>query len=86
MVTNFWRPIEMNEPLRYMPLTVCDPDSIELDDVVDTIVKGTAEKGKTFKLGMLKRNSNQKWFYYPYMENDEVLVFKQFECMKGIDD
>lgn len=34
----------------------------------------------------LKRHVEQKWYYYPEMTNDEVLVFKQYECFKGIDD
>lgn len=34
----------------------------------------------------LKYSDDHVYYYYPNMTNDEVLVFKQFECFKGIDD
>lgn len=82
LVLDFWRPT-MDEPLRHMPLVLCDPDSINPDDMISTALEGIAPNGATtFHIG-LKHNLNQRWYYYPEMTADEVLVFKLFELRKG---
>jgi hypothetical protein len=34
---------------------------------------------------MARYNPNHKWYYFPHMKNNEVLLFKQFWHFKGID-
>lgn len=85
-IVNFWRPIEMSAPLKHMPLAVCDPQSVPLEDIVTTTHRGLSEPGRPLTLMMLKRNAEHRWFYYPNMKNDEVLAFKSFELFKGVDD
>jgi len=57
-----------------------------MDDVIPTALTGFLPDGKETSQLSLRFNPAHKWFYYPNMTVDEVLVFKQFECIKGIDD
>ena len=84
----FWRPVNMKQPCMHRPLAVCDPNSVHMDDVIPTSLSGFTifeEDGGTSQL-QLRFNPAHQWYYYPNMTNEEVLVFKQFECFKGIDD
>jgi hypothetical protein len=82
VVLDFWRPT-MDEPLRHMPLVLCDPNSIDPEDMISTGLEGIAPNGaETYHIG-LKYNAGQRWYYYPEMTADEVLVFKLFELRKG---
>jgi len=42
----FWRPIEMEHPLKHMPLTVCDKNTVRVEDVFTTHVMGFAPNKK----------------------------------------
>lgn len=79
---DFWRPT-MDEPLRHMPLALCDPNSINPVDMISTALEGIAPNGAaTWHIG-LKHNPGQRWYYYPKMTADEVLVFKLFDLRKS---
>lgn len=80
MVVCFWRPVHMDEPLRSMPLMVCDPKSVKRDDMIRVGYPGPS--GQTTNLMMLRHNPGQKWYFYPEMTCDEVVVFKQFDFFK----
>lgn len=88
MVINFWRPIggyTKTNPLRVKPLAVCDPAFISNSDTVHTALEAgsvSGVKGKFTDQMALKYNTQQQWYYYPNMTDDEVLVFKQFEIWK----
>jgi hypothetical protein len=82
VVLDFWRPT-MDEPLRHMPLVLCDPNSIEPEDMVSSELEGIAPNGGATRHISLKHNGGQRWYYYPEMTADEVLVFKLFELRKG---
>lgn len=82
----FWRPINMQQPCMHMPLALCDPNTISMDDVVPTALLGFTMSGMPTSQGALKFRAGQQWYYYPNMTNDETICFKQFECMKGVDD
>jgi len=88
MVINFWRPVggyTRANPLLNKPLAVCDPKSVKNSDTVHTGLDAHLYggiKGKTTDQMALKYNPVQQWFYYPAMNDNEVLVFKQFEIWK----
>ena len=69
-----------------MPLTVCDPSTVSMSDAVPTALYGFSKTGLPTSQLSLKAKEENKWYYYPDMRNDEVLVFKQFEFFKGVDD
>jgi len=88
MVINFWRPIggyTDDNPMMYKPLALCDPATVHMSDTVHVGYKAElfgGVKGKTTDQMTLKNNPNHKWYYYPRMTDDEVLVFKQIEVWK----
>jgi len=83
MVIDFWRTTGMRQPLRHMPLTVCDPASVDLDDIVPTEIYGVAPEGRPTPTLGLRRDPGQRWYYYPEMTGAEVLAFKLFDCRKA---
>jgi len=70
---NVWRPI--SGPVEEMPLAVCDARSIEEMDVVPT------EEGVKHEVYLFHFNPGHRWFYFPNMERDEVLLFKCFDSV-----
>lgn len=82
-VLNFWRVVDMHEPLRHMPLALCDPLTVSERDIVSklhTSFRGEIKDGSAM---LLRFNPQQRWFYYPRMENHEVLVFRSFSFRRG---
>ena len=79
MYINWWRAIEpMKGPIQSYPLCVCDPNTITEDDIVfvDILNGGIPAEIDTIKWLYLKYNPAHKWYFYPEMTKDEVLVFK----------
>jgi hypothetical protein len=63
------------------PLALCDLRSFLQSDIVDNIwVNNSYLKKEEMKLNILslKSNSQQNWYYYPLMQSNELLIFKQF--------
>ena len=82
VVIDFWRTVSMDEPLRHMPLAICDPKTVEVTDTIPTGLLDFAPTGKpTNQLG-LRFKADQKWYFYPEMLGTEVLAFKVFQCFK----
>jgi hypothetical protein len=82
MVIDFWRTTEMGGPLEHMPLALCDPASVELADVVPTGLLNFSPTGRPTNNLALRWREGQSWWFYPGMEEDEVLAFKLFEIRK----
>jgi len=78
MLVNFWRPIlPMSEPCRSNPLCFLDGSTLSEDDFVSVDAK---EGGITTQL---KENPNHKFYYFPDMTTDEVVMFKQFHQVRS---
>jgi hypothetical protein len=75
---NVWRGVD---PVRNMPLAVCDARTVERGDCM-TVRFG---EGTTASMGgepgglNLAYNPRHQWYYYPDMQPDEVLVFRLFD-------
>jgi len=78
MLINLWRPIKpMNQPLRSLPLCFLDSSTLSENDFVSI---------DSMSLGIstgLKENPNHRFYYYPDMTVDEVVVFKQFHTFRN---
>lgn len=83
MMINFWRTVHMSEPLQHMPLAVLDASSVAKDDMVSSGLKGFTNSGRITNQLSLRYNESQKWYYYPRMTIDEVLVLNLFEYHKN---
>ena len=74
---NLWRPVR---PVERMPLAVCDASSVARGDLIRTLI-GEREESPAGQLAgfNLAYNPNQRWYYYPDMQPDEVLAFRLFD-------
>ena len=69
---NVWRPIR--GPVQSTPLAVCDSRSIAQNDLVPTDLK--------HEVYMVRFSPLHRWFYFPAMETNEVLLIKGFDSME----
>lgn len=77
-VINVWRPIR--GPVEESPLAVCDAWSIAQRDWIASDLKYRDRTGEVYSITF---NPNHRWFYFPQMQRDEVLLLK---CYDSTDD
>jgi hypothetical protein len=70
---NFWRPIK--GPVLDHPLVVCDAGSIAPGDLVPV------STGLRHEVFMLSYNPAHRWYYFPRIESDELILIKGFDSM-----
>lgn len=75
-VINVWRPIR--GPVQEAPLAVCDAQSMVPQDFVATDLKYYDRTGEVYSVTF---NPNHRWFYFPHMRPDEVLLLKCYDSM-----
>ena len=73
-IINVWRPI--GPPVVDQPLALCDATTVREDDLVPVERRGEDRVGE---LQVALHDPNQRWYFYPHMERNEVLVFKTFD-------
>ncbi len=73
-IINAWRPI--NGPVYDQPLVLCDAGSIADGDLV--AMERRAEE-RIGELQVALYNPAQRWYYYPQMRPEEVLLFKTYD-------
>ena len=79
---NFWRPLSPS--VDDYPLAVCDARTVRLEDLQETIVYGYgADNYSWHDIGIetfnVSASEHQRWYYYPGMTPDDVLVIKSFD-------
>jgi len=74
MEINVWRPI--TGPLEDAPLAVCDARTIAPDDLIASDLINRDKIGETYAVA---RNPAHRWFYFPKMQPDEVILIKCFD-------
>ena len=73
---NVWRPIR--GPVLTAPLAICEYASIADGDLI------AAERRYEDRIGgvyHLAYNPNQRWYYFPRMQRDEVVLLKCFDSL-----
>jgi hypothetical protein len=82
-IVNVWRNISKEAPVKRMPLAVLDCTTVKDDDlfVVDLVFKDRV--GENLAIDQTPRH---RWYYYPEMKREEVLLFKTFDSaeQKGL--
>jgi hypothetical protein len=73
-VINVWRP--MVDVVRDTPLAICDAGSMAPADFVATEMRYRDRVGETYSVSY---NPDHRWYYFPQMRRDEVLLFKCFD-------
>jgi hypothetical protein len=73
---NVWRPIR--GPVQDMPLAVCDAQSMAQPDFVAMDLKYRDRTGEVY---MVTFNPNHRWFYFPHMQRNEVILLKGYDSL-----
>lgn len=74
---NVWRPI--TGPVETAPLAICGWDTLDNANLIP------AERRYKDRLGgvlHLTYNPDQRWFYFPKMEREEIVLLKCFDSLK----
>jgi hypothetical protein len=82
IVLNFWRPL-YHSPER-APLALCDARTVAADDLVETMLYGYGHDGYSWhdigiSVYQVAHSPDQRWFYFPDMSPQEVLIIKTFD-------
>lgn len=73
-IINVWRPIV--GPLQQFPLALGDAASLRADEVLATDLIYPDRVGEIYSIA---HNPSQRWFYFPEMSRDEVVLLKTFD-------
>jgi hypothetical protein len=73
-VINVWRPIR--GPVQENPLAVCDARTIAAKDWVTNDLVYRDRVGEVY---VLAYNPEHRWFYFPMMEKNEVMLLKCYD-------
>jgi len=76
-IVNIWRPLR--GPVRTAPLALCDAQSIDTNDLVVTERRARDRIGEIFHVAF---NPQQRWFYFPDMQADEVIAIKTYDSAR----
>jgi hypothetical protein len=71
---NLWRPIA--EPVEDSPLALCDARSIDPQDLIATDLRYRDRTGEVYSVAA---NPGHRWFYFPHMRRDEVVLLKCYD-------
>ena len=77
-IINLWRPLV--GPVQSWPLALCDARSVDQADMVKTERRSPSHVGE---ISLATFNPDHRWFYYPEMNSEEVLIFKTFDSENG---
>ena len=87
--TDHWSLFNIWIPLKTVvnrPLALCDVNSVEHDDVIHNLRfkdPDSDQKAAKGNILSLKFREHYRWFYYPLMQSNELLIFKQFDSVEG---
>ncbi len=73
-IVNVWRPIV--GPLQQFPLALGDAASLHEEDILATDLIYPDRVGEIYSIA---HNPAQRWFYFPEMSRDEVVLLKTFD-------
>lgn len=71
---NLWRP--MSGPVKRSPLAVLDASTLDPNDLLATDLVYPDRLGEIYHLAY---NPHQRWYYFPDMRRDEVLLIKGYD-------
>jgi hypothetical protein len=78
-ILNFWRPV--HHAALDTPLAVCDTRSFPKQDWVEADIIYPQRTGEIY---LARYSASHRWYYYPSMTPDEVLVFKTYDSRLDI--
>ena len=78
-IINVWRPIV--GPLQQFPLALGDAESLRTEDVLATDLIYPDRVGEIYSIAY---NPSQRWFYFPEMSRDEVVLIKTYDSNPAV--
>lgn len=76
MQVNVWRPL--SEPVRVAPLAIADAGSVPFSDLIATDLVYPDRVGEIYEL---QANPEHRWFYFPEMKRDELILIKGYDSV-----
>ncbi len=73
-IVNLWRPIR--GPVLESPLVLCDAQSLAQENLIASDLKYPDRTGETYSITY---NPEQRYYYFPRMQADEVVLIRCFE-------
>jgi hypothetical protein len=73
-INNLWRPIR--GPVLDSPLTLCDAQSLEEQNLIASDLKYPDRTGETYSVTY---NPNQHYYYFPQMQADEAVLIRCYD-------
>lgn len=81
-VFNFWQSADQDRPIEVMPLSLCDTDSVDPNDMIYADSWNQTKNPQKLVSYRLAYSEAQRWYYFPSMRPYELLVFKQYDSME----
>ena len=75
---NVWRPLV--DCVQRSPLAFCDARTIEPKELIPTNIR-FPDTGHIGEIYALRKNPNQRWFYFSEMTKDEVVLIKGYDSI-----
>ena len=63
------------------PLAVCDARSVAAEDLVAADIHYPSRRGEIY---LVRHSPSHAWAYFPGMDRDEALVFKQYDSRRDV--
>lgn len=82
-IVNVWR--SMSGPVEQWPLTVCDARTIDEEFLISTRREAPIRPEPSFEYARPSAtrhaayDANHRWYYFPRMTQDEVMLFKNYD-------
>lgn len=77
-IVNVWRPLV--DPVEDFPLALCDARSLDPLDLIDSERRARYHTGE---IQLAVHDAAQRWYYFPRMRPNEVLLFKTFDSLNN---
>ncbi len=77
---NLWQPVDWE--VQQNPLAIIDATSMRDDDMITYLYTGFGA-GERFRSTMPAYNPEHRIYFFPHMQTDEIMVFKQMETRAG---
>lgn len=84
-IVNVWR--SMSGPIEQWPLTVCDARTIDEEFLISTRREAPIRPEPSFEYARPSAtrhaafDANHRWYYFPRMTQNEVLLFKNYDTL-----
>lgn len=80
MIIQAWR--ALSPPPQDVPLAICDASSVLDTDIV--VHDYSSENGAEWKSAVLHYSPGYRWYYFPEMTSDELLLFKGYDSVENL--